>query len=77
MQKESVNRRASEVLGACVESVDAVGTTRYAYTLGNQLYMEYLGPFTNSAVTNFYAHRQRTNMSVQQLTGVWTNRFAC
>jgi RHS repeat-associated protein len=54
--------------------VDAAGTTKYTYTTGNQLLTED-GPFANDTVTNAYSNRLRTNLSLQQATGVWTNRF--
>src|SRR5438094_460891 len=54
--------------------LDAVGTTVYGYTAGNQLLTED-GPFASDTVTNVYFSRVRTNLSLQQPTGVWTNAF--
>src|SRR5213592_1817621 len=52
-------------------SVDAVGTTVYSYTAGNQLLTEE-GPFANDTVTNVYFSRVRTNLSLQQPMGTRT-----
>jgi hypothetical protein len=54
--------------------VDAVGTTKYTYTAGNQLLSED-GPFGSDVITNAYSNRLRTSLSLQQPTGVWTNLF--
>jgi RHS repeat-associated protein len=54
--------------------VDAVGTTIYSYTAGNQLLTED-GPFASDVVTNAYHNRLRTQLSLQQSTGFWTNGF--
>ncbi|MCX6922092.1 MAG: hypothetical protein NT154_02560 [Verrucomicrobia bacterium] len=54
--------------------VDAVGTTKYAYTAGNQLLTED-GPFASDTVTNTYVNRLRTALRLQQATGLWTNGF--
>ena len=54
--------------------VDAVGTTTYSYAAGGQLWKED-GPFSTDTVTNFYWNRVRTNLSLQQASGVWTNAF--
>ena len=54
--------------------VDAAGTTKYSYTAGNQLWTE-SQPFASSTLTNTYVNRLRTAMSLQQPTGVWTNKF--
>jgi hypothetical protein len=53
---------------------DAVGTTKYAYTAGNQLLTED-GPFTSDTVTNLYVNRRRTALSLQAPLAVWTNGF--
>jgi len=42
---------------------------------GGLLYTEG-GHWTNDVVTNTYLNRMRTNLSLQQQTGVWTNKFA-
>ena len=54
--------------------VDASGTTLYSYLAGGLLYTED-GPFASDTVTNLYWNGMRTNLSLQQPTGVWTNRF--
>ena len=54
--------------------VDAAGTSKYAYTAGNQLLSED-GPFASDTVTNTYVNRLRTGLSLQQPTGLWTNKF--
>ena len=54
--------------------VDAVGTTKYTYTVGDQLLTED-GPFASNNVTNTYLNRLRTALSLGQPTGVWTNGF--
>src|SRR6266699_1907486 len=55
-----------------VNIVDPAGTTAYAYTSGGLLYTED-GPFASDTVTNTYANRLRTALSLQQPTGAWTN----
>jgi YD repeat-containing protein len=55
--------------------VDAVGTTVYTYTAGNQLLTED-GPWSSDTVTNTYLNRLRTQLAVAQPTGFWTNGFA-
>jgi RHS repeat-associated protein len=61
-------------LNRLTNMVDAAGTTKYAWTSGNQLLIED-GPFANDNLTNVYSNRLRTNLSLQQPAGVWTNRF--
>jgi RHS repeat-associated protein len=61
-------------LNRLTNMVDAAGTTKYTYTAGNQLLTED-GPFGSDTVTNTYANRWRTALSVQQPTGTWTNKF--
>lgn len=61
-------------LNRVTNMVDAVGTTKYAYTAGGQLWTED-GPFSSDTVTNIYSSRLRTNLSLAQPTGQWTNRF--
>ncbi len=51
-----------------------MGTTKYSYTLGNQLLTE-LSPFSSGGLTNTYVNRLRISLSLQQPTGTWTNRF--
>ncbi|HEY9171723.1 MAG TPA: hypothetical protein VI136_05505, partial [Verrucomicrobiae bacterium] len=54
--------------------VDAVGTTAYGYTPGGRLASED-GPWSSDTVTNGYSSRVRTNLSLQQPAGFWTNAF--
>ena len=57
--------------------VDGIGTTKYAYQPGGQLYTED-GPWDNDTVTNLYdpaAAGMRSDLILQQPTGLWTNRF--
>lgn len=61
-------------LNRLTNMVDASGTTKYTYTAGNQLWTE-VQPFANSTVTNTYVNRLRTAMSLQQPSGLWTNKF--
>ncbi len=61
-------------LNRLTNMVDAVGTTVYSYTAGNQLLTED-GPFANDTVTNTYVNRLRTALSLQQPTSAWTNGF--
>jgi RHS repeat-associated protein len=61
-------------LNRLTNMVDAAGTTKYAYTAGNQLLSED-GPFASDIVTNTYANRLRTALSLQQPSGLWTNQF--
>jgi RHS repeat-associated protein len=61
-------------LNRVTNMVDAVGTTKYAYAIGGQLWTED-GPWSNDTVTNIYTSRLRTGLRLQQPTGVWTNAF--
>ena len=61
-------------LNRLTNMVDASGTTKYAYTAGNQLWTE-VQPFASSTLTNTYVNRLRTAMSLQQPAGLWTNKF--
>ncbi len=54
--------------------IDASGTTIYSYLAGGLLYTED-GPWASDTLTNLYWNGMRTNLSLQQPTGVWTNRF--
>src|SRR6266487_3522808 len=54
--------------------VDAVGTTKYAYAAGGQLWTED-GPWSSDTVTNTHNNRLRTALSLAQPTGAWTNGF--
>jgi hypothetical protein len=62
-------------MSAVLNIVDALGTTKYAYKAGNQLLTED-GPFTSDTVTNTYVNHLRVALSLQQPTGLWTNKFA-
>ena len=46
-------------LNRLTNMVDASGTTKYAYTAGNQLWTE-VQPFASSTLTNTYVNRLRT-----------------
>jgi RHS repeat-associated protein len=61
-------------LNRVTNMVDAVGTTKYAYAIGGQLWTED-GPWSNDTVTNIYDNRLRTGLRLQQPTGLWTNEF--
>jgi YD repeat-containing protein len=52
-------------LNRLISIVDAWGTTKYTYTLGNQL-------LTEGTLTNTYVNRLRTRLN---LAGTWTNGF--
>ena len=54
--------------------VDAAGTTKYTYYAGGLLSTED-GPWSNDTVAYTYNNRPRASLSLQQLTGSWTNRF--
>ncbi|HEX5221928.1 MAG TPA: hypothetical protein VFZ59_20365, partial [Verrucomicrobiae bacterium] len=62
-------------LNRVTNMIDAVGTNKYAYALGGQLWTED-GPFADDTVTNSYNNRLRTALSLAQPTGKWTNGFA-
>jgi RHS repeat-associated protein len=63
-------------LNRLTNMVDANGTTKYTYTAGNQVWTEIQGP-TAATVTNTYANRLRTVLTLQQAPGrpLWTNAF--
>jgi YD repeat-containing protein len=63
-----------DALNRVTNMVDAVGTTVYGYTPGGRLASED-GPWSSDTVTNGYFSRVRTNLSLQQPAGFWTNRF--
>jgi hypothetical protein len=63
-----------DALNRMTNMVDAAGTSLFTWTAGNQLLTED-GPFTSDTVTNTYANRLRTALSLQQPTGFWTNGF--
>jgi YD repeat-containing protein len=66
---------AYDALSRMTNMVDGIGTTKYTYSAAGQLLTED-GPFAGDTVTNAYWNRSRTNLSLQQPTGVWTNAFA-
>ena len=53
---------------------DAVGTTGFGYNGGGSLASED-GPWSSDTVSLYYADRSRTNLTLLQPTGTWTNRF--
>jgi RHS repeat-associated protein len=63
-----------DLLNRVTNMVDAMGTTKYAYTAGNQVWTED-GPFASDTVTNAYVNRLRVALGLGQPTGVWTNGF--
>jgi RHS repeat-associated protein len=65
---------AYDVLNRLTNMVDGVGTTKFAYTSAGQLLTED-GPWASDTVTNTYANRLRTMLSLQQPTSFWTNGF--
>jgi RHS repeat-associated protein len=65
---------AHDPLNRRTNMVDAVGTTVYTYTLGNQLLTED-GPWASDTVTNGYTNRLRTSLALAQPAGFWTNGF--
>ena len=62
-------------LNRVTNMMDAVGETKYAYTLGSQLWTED-GPWNDDTVTNLYSHRLRVGMDLKQPTGFIANTFA-
>jgi len=66
---------AYDPLNRLTNMVDALGTSMFTYTLGNQLLTE-VGPFADDAMTNTYVNRLRTSLVLQQPSGLWTNAFA-
>jgi RHS repeat-associated protein len=61
-------------LNRLTNMMDAAGTTKYTYTLGNQILTE-AQPWSNSTLTNTYLNRLRASLTLQQSTGLWTNKF--
>jgi YD repeat-containing protein len=61
-------------LNRLTNMVDAIGTTVFTYSGSGQLLTED-GPFANDTITSVYSSRMRTNLSLMQPTGVWTNAF--
>ncbi len=54
--------------------VDAAGTTTYSYTTAGRMFTEDW-PWASDTVTNWYRNGLRTNLSLGQPTGVWTNEL--
>jgi len=61
-------------LNRLTNMVDALGSTLFTYGASGQLLTED-GPFSTDTITNVYWNRMRTNLSLAQPTGVWTNAF--
>src|SRR5207253_2805355 len=55
---------AYDVLNRLTNMADAVGTTLYTYTDGNQIATED-GPFDSDTLTHTYVNRLRTQLSLQ------------
>src|SRR5438034_733547 len=69
-----VRRRHKRAIERRDKAFDASGTNKYTYLAGGLLYTED-GPWASDTLTNLYSNGMRTNLSLQQPTGVWTNRF--
>ena len=54
--------------------VDAAGTNKYTYTIAGRLFTED-GPWASDTVTNFYNNGLRTNLTLAQPIGSWSNIF--
>lgn len=67
-------RFAYDELNRLTNMVDSVGATKFTYNNADQLLTED-GPFASDTLTNVYWSRMRTNLSLAQPTGVWTNSF--
>jgi YD repeat-containing protein len=61
-------------LNRLTNMVDAVGTTKYTYTTGNQLQTQ-VGPFASDTLTLKYTNRLRATLKLQQPQVFWTNAF--
>jgi RHS repeat-associated protein len=72
--QSGTNTYAYDGLNRLTNMVDGIGTTKYTYALGGLLHTED-GPFASDTVTNIYWSGVRTNLSLQQPSGAWTNRF--
>src|SRR5882672_5684833 len=66
---------AYDSLNRLTNMSDAVGTTTFTYSPSGQLLAED-GPFASDMVTNVYWSRMRTNLTLIQPSGVWSNLFA-
>src|ERR1051326_2481218 len=69
------NSFSYDILSRLTNMVDSVGTSKVSGTAGDQLAAED-GPWSNDTVTNTYANRFRSGLSLQQPSGTWTNGFA-
>lgn len=63
-----------DALNRLTNMVDAVGTSKFTYTSGNQLLTE-TPPWTTDTLTNGYMNRLRTKLGLQTATATWTNGF--
>ena len=65
---------AYDALNRLTNIIDGSGTTRFTYSDSGQLVSED-GPFASDMVTSSYWNRMRTNLTLLQPTGTWTNEF--
>ena len=63
-----------DALNRLTNMVDAVGTSKFTYTTGNQLLTE-TAPWTTDTLTNGYVNRLRTKLGLQTASSTWTNGF--
>ena len=61
-------------LGRLTNVVDGLGTTKFTYNAAGELVTED-GPWDNDTVTYTHENRQRTGLSLEQASGVWTNGY--
>lgn len=66
---------AYDALNRLTNMADAVGTTAFSYTPAGQLQSE-KGPWTNDALTYAYSQGLRTNLSLTQPGGTWSQGYA-
>ena len=65
---------AYDSLNRLTNMIDALGATAFTYSGSGQLLTED-GPFASDTITSIYSSRMRTNLSLAQPTGAWTNAF--
>ena len=65
---------AYDAMNRLTNMVDAVGTTKYTFSVAGRLLTED-GPFADDTVTNIYSSGLRTKLALQQPVDVWTNAF--
>ena len=70
----STNSYAYDALNRMINMVDSVGTTVFSYTSAGQLLTEN-GPWTNDTVTYAYAQGLRTNLTLVQVSGSWSQSY--